>query len=56
MFVGFFIRYIGLPNCITVFRSITVFCGTDIIMWNVKIPSVPHHIVMDLNNVMCVHY
>ena len=33
--------------CITLFRSITVYCETD---------SIPQNVVMDLNNIMCVRY
>ena len=57
--------------CITLFRSIIVFCGIVSISWNIPryshiqtvcgkyrgifygIMSVPHNIVMDLNNVIC---
>ena len=50
-------RYIGYYTCytITLFRSITVLCGTDNISHSdifCGILSGPHNVVMDLNNVM----
>ena len=39
-----------LHYCITLFRAITMLCGTDNIMWNTLHI---HNIVLTLNNVMC---
>ena len=44
---------------ITLFKSITLFCGIDIILWNILHIwiecAVPQNIVMDLNNFMEFH-